>query len=120
MGFGTILEIRDIQYFSDGRSVVDTIGARRFKVLERGSKDGYHTATVEYLHDVPPEGEELSRLQEQQDKIHDLAEVWFRSMTEDIRAGILSLDHQAQQQILSQTQLIRRLEAIGKILGYMK
>ena len=58
--FGTILEIRDIQYFSDGRSVVDTIGAKRFKVLERGSKDGYHTATVEYLHDLPPEGEELS------------------------------------------------------------
>lgn len=148
--FGTVLEIRDIQYFSDGRSVVDTIGARRFKVLERGSKDGYHTATVEYLHDVPPDGDDLSRLQEQHDKIHDLAVIWFRSMTEDIRAGILShygdmpaleaeywrlqsgpawcwwvlailpLDHQAQQQILSQTNLIRRLEAIGKILGYMK
>ena len=110
-----------------------------------------------------------SELQELQDKIHDLAVVWFRSMTEDIRAGILShygdmppleaeywrlqsgpawcwwvlailpLEHQAQvrhhqdrfcssfikififqQQILSQTHLIRRLENLGKILGYMK
>ena len=32
----------------------------------------------------------FSELQELQDKIHDLAVVWFRSMTEDIRAGILS------------------------------
>jgi len=148
--YGTILEIRDIQYFSDGRSVVDTIGGRRFKVLERGNKDGYHTATVEYLQDLPPEGNQLPGLKEQHDKIHSLASTWFRSMTDDIRAGVLShygemppleweywrlqsgpawcwwvlailpLDHQAQQQILSQTNLIRRLEAIGRILGYMK
>lgn len=148
--YGTILEIRDIQYFSDGRSVVDTIGGRRFKVLERGAKDGYHTATVEYIQDTPPQEDELPGLKEQHDKIHGLAATWFRSMTEDIRAGVLShygempaleweywglqsgpswcwwvlailpLDHQAQQQILSQTNLIRRLEAIGRILGYMK
>ena len=30
--YGTMLEIRDIQYFPDGRSVVDTMGGRRFKV----------------------------------------------------------------------------------------
>ena len=30
--FGTMLEIRDIQYFPDGRAVVDTVGSRRFKV----------------------------------------------------------------------------------------
>ena len=88
--FGTILEIRDIQYFSDGRSVVDTIGGRRFKVLERGSKDGYHTAMVEYLQDVPPEEDQLPGLKEQHDKIIGLARTWFRSMTDDIRAGVLS------------------------------
>ena len=54
-----MLEIRDIQYFPDGRSVVDTMGGRRFKVVERGTKDGYSTATVEFLHDVVPEGQEL-------------------------------------------------------------
>ena len=54
-----MLEIRDIQYFPDGRSVVDTMGGRRFKVLDRGTKDGYHTASVEFLHDVVPEGQEL-------------------------------------------------------------
>ena len=54
-----MLEIRDIQYFEDGRSVVDTIGGKRFKVLSRGVKDGYNTAKVEYLHDEVLEGEDL-------------------------------------------------------------
>ena len=57
--YGTMLEIRDIQYFDDGRSVVDTIGGKRFRVLSRGVKDGYNTAKVEYLHDDTVEGNEL-------------------------------------------------------------
>ena len=48
-----MLEIRDVQYFPDGRSVVDTVGGRRFKVLSRSSRDGYNTAKVEFLRDVP-------------------------------------------------------------------
>merc|ERR1712121_547523 len=55
--YGTMLEIRDIQYFEDGRSVVDTVGGRRFKVLSRGVKDGYNTAKVEFLHDEVLQGE---------------------------------------------------------------
>ena len=46
-----MLEIRDDQFFPDGRSVVDAVGGRRFKVLERGMRDGYHTAKVEFLQD---------------------------------------------------------------------
>jgi hypothetical protein len=30
----------------DGRSLVDTIGTRRFRVLENSTLDGYHTAKV--------------------------------------------------------------------------
>ena len=46
-----MLEIRDIQYFKDGRAVVDTVGGRRFKVIERGMRDGYSTASVEFIQD---------------------------------------------------------------------
>ena len=46
-----MLEIRDIRYFPDGRSIVDCVGGRRFKVKSRGHRDGYHTARVEYLSD---------------------------------------------------------------------
>lgn len=46
-----MLEVRDIQFFPDGRSIVDTMGGRRFKVIERGVMDGYNTAKVEFLED---------------------------------------------------------------------
>merc|ERR1712079_4979 len=148
--YGTMLEIRDIQYFEDGRSVVDTIGGKRFKVLSRGVKDGYNTAKVEYLHDEVLEGEDLENLKSMHEKIRTVAETWFSRMEPDIKSGILShygdmpgleheywrlasgpawcwwvlaimpLDNQAQQQILSQNQLTKRLEAMARILGFMK
>ncbi len=48
-----MLEVRDVQYFPDGRSIVDTTGGRRFKVLSRSTRDGYNTAKVEFLKDAP-------------------------------------------------------------------
>ena len=53
-----MLEIRDVQYFPDGRSVVDTVGGRRFKVLSRGTREGYNTAKVEFLKDRIEEDEQ--------------------------------------------------------------
>ena len=49
--FGTLVRIEDFQQLSDGRSRVDTIGTRRFKVLQYGEKDGYATGKVEYIED---------------------------------------------------------------------
>lgn len=46
-----MLEVRDVKFFPDGRSVVDTVGKRRFKVLHHGLRDGYNTANIEYLVD---------------------------------------------------------------------
>lgn len=40
-----------MKFFPDGRSVVDTIGVARFKVLSHGQRDGYNTAKIEYLED---------------------------------------------------------------------
>lgn len=67
--YGTMLEIRDIQYFADGRSVVDTIGGKRFRVLSRGVKDGYNTAKVEYLQDDTVEGNDLKGTIKSDEKI---------------------------------------------------
>lgn len=47
--YGTMLEIRDIEYTPDGRSIVNTIGSRRFKIVSKGARDGYNTAAVEFL-----------------------------------------------------------------------
>eukprot|EP00747_Dinoflagellata_sp_TGD_P220599 gnl/TRDRNA2_/TRDRNA2_92557_c0_seq1.p1 gnl/TRDRNA2_/TRDRNA2_92557_c0~~gnl/TRDRNA2_/TRDRNA2_92557_c0_seq1.p1 ORF type:complete len:716 (-),score=134.60 gnl/TRDRNA2_/TRDRNA2_92557_c0_seq1:63-2165(-) len=46
---GTVLFIREIRMLPDGRSLVDTIGERRFRVIESSERDGYAVARVEYL-----------------------------------------------------------------------
>ena len=58
-----MLEIRGIQYFEDGQSVLDTVGGRRFKVLERDVRDGYQTANVEFLEDAIPADSDVEELQ---------------------------------------------------------
>ena len=45
--YGTMLEIRSVQMLSDGRSMVETWGTWRFRVLERGLLDGYMVGRVE-------------------------------------------------------------------------
>lgn len=47
-----MLIIRSVHFLPDGRSVVDTIGGKRFRVLSRGMKDGYSTADIELLEDT--------------------------------------------------------------------
>merc|ERR1712088_20191 len=88
--YGTMLEIRDIQYFPDGRSVVDTMGGRRFKVISRGTKDGYSTASVEFLKDNVPEGPELEALQNLHDQTQATALSWFNNHNQQMKEGILS------------------------------
>lgn len=47
-----MLQIRSVHFLPDGRSVVDTIGGKRFRVLSRGMKDGYCIANIKYLEDM--------------------------------------------------------------------
>ncbi|XP_075066211.1 LON peptidase N-terminal domain and RING finger protein 1-like isoform X2 [Mixophyes fleayi] len=66
--YGCMLEILHLDFLPDGRSLVETIGRRRFRVLQRGQLDGYHKAEIEYLVDKKLEGEELQEVQ----RLHDL------------------------------------------------
>jgi len=50
--YGCMLEILGLELLPDGRSYVETVGGRRFRVLKRGQKDGYNTADIEYLEDI--------------------------------------------------------------------
>ncbi|KAH7929465.1 hypothetical protein BV22DRAFT_1029515 [Leucogyrophana mollusca] len=49
--FGTMLEIRSVQMLPDGRSMVETWGTHRFRLLERGTLDGYMIGRVERIDD---------------------------------------------------------------------
>ncbi|PCH41211.1 hypothetical protein WOLCODRAFT_162895 [Wolfiporia cocos MD-104 SS10] len=46
-----MLEIRSVQMLPDGRAVVETWGAWRFRIVERGTRDGYVVARVERVDD---------------------------------------------------------------------
>ncbi|KAL1722280.1 PUA-like domain-containing protein [Schizophyllum commune] len=50
--YGTMLEIRSVQMLPDGRSMVETWGTHRFRILERGVLDGYMVGRVERIDDV--------------------------------------------------------------------
>jgi len=78
---GTMLEIQDVSYFPDGRSLVNTIGGQRFKVLSRGMRDGYNTAKVEYIHDEPEtEPAAHQSLSVLENRVYDIARHWFTNL----------------------------------------
>lgn len=56
--YGTMLEIKTVQMLADGRSMIETVGSHRFRVLERGSLDGYTVGQIERIDDVAPEQED--------------------------------------------------------------
>ncbi|XP_035516093.1 LON peptidase N-terminal domain and ring finger 1, like [Morone saxatilis] len=79
--YGCMLTIRSVHFLPDGRSVADTIGGKRFRVLSRGMKDGYSTADIEHLEDTRVEDrEELERLQELHDAVYEQARDWFQNL----------------------------------------
>nr|XP_006816604.1 PREDICTED: LON peptidase N-terminal domain and RING finger protein 3-like [Saccoglossus kowalevskii] len=79
--YGCMLEIRDVQHIPDGRSIVDCIGGRRFKVLERGMRDGYHTAKVVFIKDAKVEDEdELQQLKSLHLEVYEESAKWFNGL----------------------------------------
>ncbi|DAA13443.1 TPA: LON peptidase N-terminal domain and ring finger 3 isoform 1 [Bos taurus] len=88
--YGCILEIRNVQFFADGRSVVDSIGKRRFKVLHQGQRDGYNTADIEYIEDQKVQGEDCAELMGLHSCVYEQASSWFHSLKSSLKNRILS------------------------------
>lgn len=64
-----MLEIRDRVLMKEGCSILSTVGARRFRVLSGGERDGYDTAHVEFLRDSAVPAERLATLVELHNKV---------------------------------------------------
>lgn len=62
--FGTMLEIRNVQMLPDGQCRVEAWGTWRFRILERGSLDGYGVARVERIDDLEEDEEVTVRVVE--------------------------------------------------------
>lgn len=88
--YGCILEIRNVQFFSDGRSVVDSIGKRRFKVLHQGQRDGYNTADIEYIEDQKVQGDDCAELMGLHNCVYEQASSWFHSLKASLKNRILN------------------------------
>ncbi|ETE60055.1 LON peptidase N-terminal domain and RING finger protein 3, partial [Ophiophagus hannah] len=125
--YGCILEIRNMEVFSDGRSVVDSIGKRRFKV--HGEASEYLTI----LHSA----------------VYDQARTWFNTLKSSLRVriihhfgpmpakepdpqvnpngpawcwwilAVLPLENKAQLPFLAMTSLKARLKGIRSILTFL-
>ena len=88
MQYGTLLRIMNIQMLPDGRSLIETRGVSRIKVLEHGQRDGYTVARVERVEDVSLTEEE--RLE---------AEETSAPISPDVDIST-QLDHLSTQQLL--------------------
>ncbi|KAJ7310468.1 hypothetical protein JRQ81_007388 [Phrynocephalus forsythii] len=147
--YGCILEIRNVEFFADGRSVVDSIGKRRFRVLRQSQRDGYNTADIEYIEDQPVQEEEYAILMVLHDSVYNQACEWFDSLKPALKGRILNhfgpmpvkdadpqanpngpawcwwilavlpLGSRAQLPFLAMTSLKDRLSGIGRILAFM-
>ncbi|XP_058049737.1 LON peptidase N-terminal domain and RING finger protein 1 isoform X3 [Ahaetulla prasina] len=88
--YGCMLYVRNLDYLPDGRSVVDTIGLKRFRVIRRGMKDGYCTADIEDLEDIKVKDEgEMRKLQELHNIVYNQACSWFQSLRNKFHSQIL-------------------------------
>ncbi|TNN41077.1 LON peptidase N-terminal domain and RING finger protein 3 [Liparis tanakae] len=147
--YGCLLEIGDVKVFSDGRSVVNTVGMRRFKVIQHSERDGYNMADIEYLEDVKVEGLAERELHALHDAVYDQAVVWVNSLKAEQKErieghfgampqkdpelqespngpswcwwllAVLPLEGRAQLPFLALTSLKDRLSGIRKVLLFM-
>lgn len=87
--FGTMLNIRDCVLLSDGRSILSTVGGRRFRVIERNEKDGYDTAKVQYIYDDPVDRDRIDMVHQLHAKVFLEAVIWHNSLPDRNKEEIL-------------------------------
>ena len=55
---GTILEIKNVRFLTDGRVIVDAVGEKRFKIISRDMRDGFNITKVKFFKDETDRSEE--------------------------------------------------------------
>ncbi|XXH04408.1 hypothetical protein Hte_010822 [Hypoxylon texense] len=61
---GTLLRIVNIEFFPDGRSLLETVGVSRFRVTRHGWLDGYVVGNIEKIDDISVAEEEATEASE--------------------------------------------------------
>nr|XP_018917846.1 PREDICTED: LON peptidase N-terminal domain and RING finger protein 3 [Bemisia tabaci] len=144
--YGTILEIKNLVLLNDGCSILSTVGVRRFRILSRGERDGYDTASIANVCDVSIPSNQIEEVRKLLDKTRLKGEQWLKNMSPELQSeilrtfgpipdleenwgslpdgpawvwwllAILPLDQRLQVGILATTCIVKRLLAIYKTL----
>ncbi|KIW08239.1 uncharacterized protein PV09_01167 [Verruconis gallopava] len=88
--YGVMLQILDVHMFPDGRSLIETRGMYRFKVLDHGVLDGYTVGRIQRV-------EDLSLVEEERIEAEEIA-----SHSPTGAAQYADLDSQSALRMLSQ------------------
>ncbi|KAI0417707.1 ATP-dependent protease La domain-containing protein [Xylaria grammica] len=59
MELGILLRIVSIEFFPDGRSLLETVGVSRFRITQHGFLDGYVVANIQKIDDISLAEEEM-------------------------------------------------------------
>uniref|UniRef100_H2Z0D9 RING-type domain-containing protein n=1 Tax=Ciona savignyi TaxID=51511 RepID=H2Z0D9_CIOSA len=85
---GTTLRVKNVKFFPDGRSVVDSVGNRRFQTTNCQKRDGYHVATLKYIEDKKIAESQVANMKRIIDKVYSEAEEWFASVAAPLKEKI--------------------------------
>ncbi|CAH0578087.1 unnamed protein product [Chrysodeixis includens] len=86
--YGTILEVRDCVHLEDGRSILSTVGLSRFKVIERGVRDGCEVARILRITDIPVHELAQTQLRVLGNRIMLKALLWMRTLNAQVKEDI--------------------------------
>lgn len=87
--FGTMLSIRDCVLLANGRTILSTVGGRRFRVMRRGERDGYSTAKVQYIYDEPVRKSRLQMVSDLHANVFVKAVIWYNSLPDGTKDEIV-------------------------------
>jgi Lon protease-like protein len=62
--YGTLLHIVNMHLMPDGRSLIETVGVSRFRVVKYGQLDGYTIGKIERIDDITLSAEETAEARE--------------------------------------------------------
>ena len=89
--YGTMLEVKSVDFLPDGRSVIHTMGAQRFSVISRSLHDGYDMAKINWLEDEHvSDSEDLKELAQLNRVGYITMRRWFSQMTQEQQQCIIN------------------------------
>jgi Lon protease-like protein len=86
--YGCMLHIENFRQLPDGRSSVETVGGRRFKVVEWGEKDAYAVANVVWLDDDHLSAEERREAAILCEEVREICEERFHTRGPPYRSAV--------------------------------